>query len=253
MLQCNRALAAASAGMKTLSLLSLALLTACATDPVDDGDPSPIETPSVPNPDGKSDTIRACGDTSCEARLCGYDCTTVGEQCTQTCAPTAAREQAFVTARVGGTTIDTRDTPYAPVWDLDNVLVYGCELWDFSSQVKDGLEIQIEQLRHAPFVIDPNNPRRHDHKLVVYVAPFTGPGSYRGEGLYAANEHATHYYAKDACEVDVAAGEDGAIHGTFACRLPAAGGATGAIEMSGEFACPVDAMSPVFSRWTPSL
>jgi hypothetical protein len=249
---CNAGRSAASAGMKTFSLLSFVLFTACATEPAVD-DESPIDTQSVPNPDGKSDDVRACGESACAPSQCGYDCTEAGQQCTQTCAPTAGRDKAFVRATIGNITVDSRDTTYAPVWDLDNVLIYGCDHWDFSSQTKDGLEIELQQLRHSSFVLNPNDPTRHDHKLVVYVAPFTGPGSYRADGMYAANERSTRYFDGDACEVDVAASDDGGVHGTFACRLPAAGGASGSIDLSGEFNCPIDAMDPIFSRWTPSL
>jgi len=234
--------------MKTFALLSLVLFGACATEPTDDF--SPLDEHAVPNPDGKSDDARACGTEACMPRLCGYDCSTRGEQCTETCADVEGRANAFVKATIGSVTVDSRDTPYVPVWDLDNVLVYGCELWDFSNQEKDGLQIQLTQLRHSSFTVNPNDPRRHDHDLFVYVAPFTGPGSYRGEGMYHANQTAPTYYAKDACSVDVDA-TNGAIHGTFDCRISSQ--TSGAIDMRGEFGCPVDAMSPVFSRWTPSL
>ena len=236
--------------MKTFSFLVALSAAACATEPTAH-DESPIDTQSVPDPDGKSDDARVCGESSCAPRLCGYDCTQAGEQCTQTCAPAAGRDKAFVRATIGSVTVDSRDTPYSPVWDLDNVLIYGCDHWDFSSQTKDGLEIEIEQLRHSSFVVNPNDPTRHDHKLVVYVAPFTGPGSYRAEGLYAANERSTRFFARDACDVDVAASDDGGIHGTFSCRIPAQNGAAGAIDLAGEFGCPIDAMDPVFTRWTP--
>lgn len=243
--------------MKTFSFLSLALFTSCAAQPPDDGDAPPFETQSHPNPDGKSDTIRACGDASCEARLCGYDCTVAGQQCTQACAPTPASDKAFVRATIAGstgssTTIDSRETPYVPVFSLDNVLVYGCELWDFSNQVKDGLEIELQQLRHSSFTVNPNDPTRYDHKLMVYVAPFLGPGSYRGQAGYAANEHSTTYFSTDGCAVDVTADTGGALHGTFSCQIPAAG-TTSSVRITGEFGCPIDAMAPQFVRWTPAL
>ncbi|CAN5184874.1 hypothetical protein BH11MYX1_BH11MYX1_05290 [soil metagenome] len=231
--------------MKNLSLCLLAALGACATEAADNNF-SPLDQQSVPNPDGKADAPRACGEGTCAAMLCGYDCTTEGQQCTRTCAATEGREHAFVTATVGGTTIDTRTTPYAPVWDLDDVLVYGCNLWDFSNQTQDGLEIELTELRHSSFIVDPNDPSRYDHKLDVYVARFTGPGSYAAEGLYAANETAPRAYTKDGCSVDVTAAADGGLHGTFACHL---GSEAGATELHGEFGCPVDAMSPIFSRW----
>lgn len=253
LLHCNRRPAAASGGMKTFSLLSLVLLGACATDAAGtDDDGAPFDTQSVPDPDGKSDTVQSCGTSECVPSLCGYDCTETGAQCTRTCAPEAGRDRAFVRATVDGTVLDTRDTPYAPVWDLDNVLIYGCELWDFTNQVKDGLEIELQQLRHSSFLVNPNDPTRHDHKLLVYVVPYTGPGSYRGQAIYAANERSTRYFSKDACDVDITAGPNGSVHGTFTCQISAAE-TTSSVSVTGEFGCPIDAMSPVFSRWTPAL
>lgn len=237
--------------MTKLCCLSLVLFTAC-TSSSDSDDFSPFDQQAHPNPDGKSDDARACGDDACAPRECGYDCTTAGEQCTQACAAAPGRADAFVAATVEGSTIDSRNTPFDEVFSLDNVLVYGCELWDFSNQAKDGLEIQLQELRHSSFTVNPNDPTTFDRKLDVYVAPFTGPGSYSGDGLFQANQDAPRYFGSDACSVDVTATETGGLHGTFECRLASNGSSGGAIEMRGEFGCPVDAMSPIFSRWTPS-
>ena len=238
---------------KSFLALTLLALAACAAE---DDDFSPIDTQSEPDPDGKSDEARACGESSCVPRLCGYDCATSGQQCDETCAAADGRPTAYVAASVSGaqaTSFDSRTNPYDPVFALDNVLVYGCELWDFSNQSKDGLEIELEELVHSSFVVDPNDPTRYDRRLVVYTSPFTGPGSYRAEGFYTARHDAPRYYATDGCAVDVSADASRGLAGTFTCQLPerAAGGGTGAgtVSVTGSFACPVNAMTPIFSRW----
>jgi len=234
------------------SLAFLLLVAACATDPADD-DFSPFDEQSKPDPDGKSDEARACGASACAPRLCGYDCTTQGAQCTQTCAPTDGRAAAFVTAAITGahtSTVDSRQTPFDEVFALDDVLIYGCEHWDFSNQIKDGLEIELTELVHASFAVNPGDPTRHDRKLMVYVAPFTGPGSYRGEGLFQARHDAPLHAAKDGCAVDIAADDAGGIRGTFDCRLPAREGAA-TVDVRGAFGCPINAMNPLFVRRTP--
>jgi hypothetical protein len=237
------------ARMKTHWFVVIFVAAGCASDPEADGF-SPLDEQSKPNPDGKSDEVRACGAQSCVPRLCGYDCATAGSQCTEACGAEDARAQAFVTATVSGaesTTFDSRATPFDPVFALDNVLVYGCELWDFSDGSKDGLEIQFEELVHSSFVVDPNDPTRYDRKLDVYVAPFTGPGSYRGEALYTSRHDAPRYYAKDGCAVDVSTDAAHGARGTFRCDLARRDGG-GAVTVTGEFGCPVNAMNPIFSR-----
>jgi hypothetical protein len=232
----------------TRTLFCLLVLSSCASGP--DADFSPIDQESKPDPDGKSDEVRACGEDACAPRLCGYDCTTEGEQCKEACAAVDERAAAFVTATFSGahsSTFDSRLTPFDPVFSLDNVLIYGCELWDFSDQVKDGLEIEVTELVHSSFVVDPNDPTRRDRKLFVYVDTFTGPGSYRGVGFFSAHHDAPRYYSKDACAVDVTTDEAGGLHGTFDCQIAEQDGAN-SITMNGEFGCPKNAMSPVFVR-----
>ena len=94
--------------MHKLWLLPLLLSGACATDPGDATDDfSPADHQAVPVPDGKSDDARACGDETCTYRECGYDCTAVGAQCTERCAPAPARSTKIIrwTASVAPTEI----------------------------------------------------------------------------------------------------------------------------------------------------
>jgi len=238
--------------MNTRALSTLACLTLFSACAGSGDDFSPLDDQSQPDPDGKSDEIRECGDQACTPGLCGYDCTTTGSQCTRTCAAEDGRSLAYVAANVTGaesTAFDSRSNPYDPVFALDDVLVYGCQLWDFSDQAKDGIEIQFEELVHSSFIVDANDPTRYDRRLTVYVAPFTGPGSYHGEALYTARHDAPRYYAKTGCAVDVEPDQAGGVRGTFSCDLPAQVEGSGAVAVHGEFGCPVNAMSPIFSRW----
>lgn len=227
-------------------------LSACASDDSDNF--SPFDQQSVPTAEGKMDEPRACGEDSCLPMLCGYDCTAQGSQCKRGCAAADGRSSTYVRATFSGahtSTIDTRDTAYEPVFSLDNVLVYGCELWDFSNQQYDGLEIEIEELVHSSFVVDPSDPTRHDRKLDAYIKDFTGPGSYRAEALFQARQDAPRFVGGDVCAIDVSATDAGGIQGTIECTIPQQGGASGSVGVKGEFACAANSMLPLFVRRVP--
>lgn len=202
---------------------------------------------SKPSSDGKSDEARACGAESCAPALCGYDCTEQGEQCERSCAASDGRASSFVAATVGSTSFDSRTNPYVPVFSLDNVLVYGCELWDYSSGAYDGLQIQYEELIHSSFTVNASDPTRTKHDFGLYVAPFTGPGSYRAQAQYRASHDSTQYAQKDACSLDVEADGMGGIKGRFDCTIGSQN--AGSISVRGTFACAENAMSPIFSKW----
>ena len=212
---------------------------------------SPFDEQSTPTGDEKSDEPRSCGEDSCAPILCGYDCTVAGSQCERGCASADDRASTYVQATFSGahsSTLDTRQTPFVPVFSLDNVLVYGCDLWDFSNQQYDGLEIEVEELVHASFVVNPSDPTRHDRKLIAYIKGFTGPGSYRAEAMFRARHDAPQFYAGDACSVDVAASPSGGIQGTFDCTIAARDGTGASVAARGEFACARNAMDPLFVR-----
>ena len=235
--------------MSTTLALCLAAMTGCmATE--DPNEPDPLDGQNKPVQSGKADGPAVCGAESCAPELCGYDCTTQGAQCAQACASEDDRAGAFVAGSVGGaeqTSFDSRNNPYAPVFSLDNVLVYGCNLWDFSDQTHDGLEIQFEELVHDGFTVSTTDPTQTDRSLDVYVSHFQGPGSYRAEARYASRQDATQYRAADACALDVAADASRGLTGTFHCAIASASGAT--VSVDGTFGCPENAMLPVFSRW----
>jgi hypothetical protein len=151
--------------------LLLVTILGCASTAAEQG---PGGIPRPPTNGGKTDgTPIQCGASQCDAALCGWDCSTAGQACAKTCT-TDGRANAFVTATASGaesTTIDSRATPYMPVWSLDNVLIYGCELWAFQDG-KQGLEIELTELIHDPFVVDPNDPARYQRKLDIYADAF---------------------------------------------------------------------------------
>lgn len=233
------------AGMKTSAAIAMCLvITGCVAG---DGEEAFEFGQSRPTSEGKSDEPRACGEDSCAPVLCGYDCTTQGEQCERSCAAADGRASSFVAATVGGSSFDSRTNPYQPVFSLDNVLVYGCELWDYSNGEYDGLQIQYEELIHSSFTVNANDPTRTKHDFALYAAPFTGPGSYRAQAQYRASHESTQYAQNDACSLDVAADETGGIKGSFDCTIKSQ--SAGSISVRGTFACAANAMSPIFSQW----
>ena len=120
-----------------------------------------------------------------------------------------------------GASFDSRNNPYAPKLALDNVLVYGCDLWDFSSQAYDGLEIRYTELIHSSFAVNKDDPTRTKTDFGLYTKGFTGPGSYRAEAHYAASNDSAGYKDDDACSLDVAVDGAGGIKGSFDCTIAA--------------------------------
>lgn len=203
---------------------------------------------SLPVQSGKSDEPRACGTESCAPDLCGYDCSVAGEQATKECADTDGRASTFVAGSIsGGSSFDSRSNPYAPVFSLDNVLVYGCELWDYSDGAYDGLQVQFEELIHSAFVVDPNDPRRVGKDFGLYIDHFVGPGSYRASAHYSSSSDATMYRQQDSCTTDVAVDSAGTVSGSYSCSITAQAG--GSVSVQGTFSCAKNAMRPIFSRW----
>lgn len=164
-------------------------------------------------------------------------------------------EHTFVAATVSGSehaTLDTRLTPYVPTWRLDDVLIYGCENWNFSNG-RQGLELELTELVHSSFTADGSDSTRSRSRLDVYVAPpYSGSGDYRAEGSFTPTSDAAAagraYYAAQGCTVHVTKGTE--LTGTFACMLPNAAGAT--ITIAGSFNCPATGEAvPNFIAWTP--
>ena len=207
------------AGILTFGLTALA---GCASDPTTDLLDGPGQIPHPTQGTGKADA-------------------------------TAARTfvQATITGAESGA-VDSRLTPYVPVVSLDNVLIYGCDTWKFSTD-NVGLEIELTELVHSSFVVDPSDPTRAGNRLEVFIPRhYTGAGDYTAEASYSPSSVAAaagrFYSTRDACAVHVAS--DGGITGTFDCTLASQAGAS--VAITGTFACPgTDRDSPNFARWTP--
>jgi len=207
---------------------------------------------SVPEPmSGKSDEPRACGEESCLPELCGYDLSKQGVQATESCAAEDGRASTFVSATIGGSetgSFDSRTNPYVPRLQLDNVLVYGCELWDFSGDAYDGLEIEYQELIHSSFTVNANDPTRTKKDFKLYIKGVEGPGSYRAQAMYRAANDAALYAGNDACSVDVTVDDSGTVSGAYECTIPARM-SSASVGVTGTFACGKNAMNPIFSVW----
>jgi hypothetical protein len=232
--------------MKLTAALAMSLAIAgCVSDAAEDefefGQGLPMQS-------GKSDEPQACGTDSCEPSLCGYDCSVAGEQATKSCAATDGGASTFVAGAVNGTTFDSRTNPYAPVFSLDKVLVYGCDLWDYTSGDYDGLEVRFEELIHSSFVVNPNDPTRFGRDFGLYIDHFVGPGSYTASAHYQPSDAGTRYYSKDACSIDVSVDASGTVSGSYNCVI-ASQASSGNVGVKGTFGCSKSSMDPIFSKW----
>ncbi len=180
----------------------------------------------------------------------GWDCSASGTTCKAKCYSMAEPSRAYVAFTVDGKTLDSRAVPYAPAAaTLDNVLVYGCTLWDFADGTHQGLDFEYKRLIHGAFGAD----RRSDFEdyVNVSIASFEGPGSYRADPTYIPSDEAqalAKIYARPAgCGVEVSSDGDGGVTGMVACApMSAPDGTT--VSLRGEFACPGSALSPLYSR-----
>jgi hypothetical protein len=235
--------------MRILLAASL-FASACATSGPDDSF-QPGGIPQPPANGGKGDSPVSCGAGTCDASLCAWDCSSSNAMCAEACT-TEARQSAYVTANVGGSaqaSFDSRSTAYMPKYALDNVLIYGCELWNFGDH--QGLEIEYTELVHSSFTVDASDPSRYQRKLDIFVDGLHGAGSYSGaEGSFETSNTSDRYVKRDGCTVD-AQSQDGGLSGSFSCQLPSGSG--GSVSVSGQFACPGNSLSgQVFVAWTPS-
>src|SRR5690606_35028947 len=116
----------------------------------------------------------------CDRELCGYTCGVPGEQCLRACATADTRAQTYIRFNVPETVtdIDSRNHTYELRQSLWHVAVYGCRLWDFSDQEKDGLELVYGQVIHGAQRKD--EPQEKGVEFEAYIEPFEGPGSYTG-------------------------------------------------------------------------
>ncbi|MEZ4462866.1 MAG: hypothetical protein R3E66_24690 [bacterium] len=194
----------------------------------------------------KGDEFVACGSDTCEPSACGYDCTVVG-QCERACALVPQRDQTEVKLDITGsitTKLDSTEHAFEPVLSLDNVLFFGCELWDFSNQTRDDLEVSFAEIYRGGFAVgDPENIGR---RAVIDIRDYRGPGTYTANGFFsessAQREKNDYYYGTDACTMTVRESDHHGIAGEITCDIPNKSLPRN-IRMTGTFACGMDAMS----------
>jgi hypothetical protein len=230
-----------------MRILAIAFFaSACASSATGDGGFQPGGIPQPPQQGGKGDSPVSCGGSTCDGSLCAWDCSMQGASCTEACT-SDDRKDAYVTATASGgasTSFDSRNTAYAPKYALDNVLIYGCELWNFADH--QGLEIQYTELVHSSFTVDPSDPTTYQRKLDIFVDNLHGAGSYSGaEGSFEMSNTSDQFTAQDGCSVD-ANPQDGGLAGSFNCQL-------GGTSVTGQFSCPGNSLAgQVFVAWSPN-
>lgn len=190
----------------------------------------------------KADEPYACGPDVCSSLLCGYDCGTSGQQCQRSCAASDARQDTFIRLQVSGSesaSVDSTSLPYEPILSLSNVVFYGCELWDYSNQEYDGLEIKYRDIRKGAFLV--GDPSEYGVEANIYIEPFEGPGSYIAEGFVSINserrKQRDYYYQKQSCGVSVDVDDAGMVTGEIFCEQVAHKSDSRKIKVTGSFGC----------------
>lgn len=198
------------------------------------------------DPKADEPTIVACGDDECSALLCGLDCSTAGEECVPGCAAEDSRDQVFTAVDISGdvvTHVDSRERDSSGF----EIFLYGCEHWDYSNQLYDGLDIKYSESRGT-------SNRQYGRQWFVYLQPFEGPGSYIAHEAYysessAAHDAGNYYVGKDVCTVEVDSDGAGGILGSFRCDVVPHASGVGSVAFEGEFACGMNAVDRPQLEW----
>lgn len=250
-----------SCAQKTILFLSLALfgLSACGEEALSPAEQTPQEADFNPESESfddlseakqlnaKADQAFECGQGVCSNVLCGYDCGSSGQQCQRSCAEADTRQDTFVKLQVSGSesaSVDSTTLAYEPTISLSNVVFYGCQLWDFSNQEYDGLEIQYRDIRKGAFLF--GDPYDYGIEANIYIKPFEGPGSYIAEGFVSMNsarrKEKDYYYQKQSCGVSVDVDAQGAVSGEIFCEEVAHKSDARKIKITGSFGCGKNAL-----------
>lgn len=255
------------ARMFVFALAVMLTMTACgATEPeANDGvDDTPersdadylAEASDKDSKDGKADSPAPCGQEMCDRVLCGYDCTTSGTQCERACSSTDARADSYVLFNVSGTEdarLDSRDLAYVPKLSLKRVLLYGCELWDYSDGSRDALEVKYKKIYNGAFAV--GQPESIGDDAYIFIETFEGPGSYLASGKYSRNTNASkakdYYWDSETCGVEIDVLDNGGIRGEFVCGAIPNRSNNSSVRMVGEFECGVNAMDLEFIDLEP--
>ncbi len=242
---------------KGIAVASALVLSACGPAEEDRGSREDVVEKSdaerleeLQDGQGKADFPAPCGQETCEYDMCGYDCTTAGSQCVRSCADVDAREESYVLFNASGAEnvrLDSRDLAYVPRFSLDRVLLYGCDVFDYSNGESDDLEIKYKKIYKGAFAV--GQPQNIGEDAYVYIRDFQGPGSYMASARYSPNSQASdsdRYWGKDVCGVEVDALSNGGIRGEFVCDAVPSKGGGASVRLVGEFECGVNAMDLQF-------
>lgn len=253
-------------GSILLLFLASFSLAACGEEAISPAEQTPQEADFNPESEpfddlseakqlnAKADQAFECGQGVCSNVLCGYDCSVSGQQCERSCAEADTRQDNFVKLQVSGAesiSVDSTTLAYEPTISLNNVVFYGCYLWDFSNQEYDGLEIQYRDIRKGAFLI--GDPYDYGLEANIYIKPFEGPGSYIAEGFVSMNsarrKEKDYYYQKQSCGVSVDVDAQGAVSGEIFCEQVAHKGDSRKIKVTGSFGCGKNALKlPIIVR-----
>ncbi len=206
--------------------------------------------------DGKDDEPSRCGEDTCQRSLCGYDCSVSGQQCERACADDDTGE-VLVKLNVSGSIskeYSSENFTNEPILSLNDVLIFGCDLWDFSSGDRDDLVISYSEVHKGAFAV--GDTERLGPKATFEITDFQGPGSYQGDGFFTASSDQkkinNYFLARDACGFEVEKTATG-ISGNIVCaNLPITrfneANPDASIKIEAEFSCGIDAMDPQFIK-----
>jgi hypothetical protein len=212
-----------------LPLLALgSALAACSS--------APDEAPPGPAVDTGEDPVTA------ECIVDGFDCSKAGALCTKKCFDSDGAKDVFVKFSVDGRVLDSRAIPFTPVQTSANALRYGCGLFTATDGAQ-GLQVLYKK--------NGADKDAFTDDTLVRIDDFLGPGRYTAAARYIARTEdlasGKTYAKKDGCTLEVAHAGAGGLKGTISCpSVPLADGSA-SVAVTGEFACPGSALSPIYS------
>jgi len=246
-------------------LLSLAIFAGCAEDATGPDDGELAREPgsgygelleSAQLTSNKADDAVSCGEETCPMKLCGYTCR-AGAQCVKGCVAQDTRAATRLKLSVSGALLTQADSTryqYQPVLSLNDVIFYGCQLWDFSNGEYDGLALMFSEVYKGAFLA--GEPSQKGLEFEVYTKPFTGPGTYIAEGFLSKSSEtrAARDFFRGTDQCSIVAEDDGAfgLKGTFRCTDLPHFSSDAKIHVQGEFACgPTGLRLPEIVRMNP--
>jgi hypothetical protein len=180
----------------------------------------------------------------CDPLLCGWDCASAGQACSQRCFPSDGRAHVSVKADITGdvkTSVSAPRAEFAPAPpDAASGISYGCELEGVGAL---GSQLKV---RYADWTMT-SASRTITTRLDVTIPMFKGPGMYAAEPLFdqaaTATTPSVAYIGApgvESCMVKVNDNGGDGIKGTFHCAMvPSALPLSPSnVTLDGSFVCP---------------